>query len=297
MYQRLLKVLLLLSVCLPSVYVQAQGALKVAVVNYPLQYFAERVGGEKVEVLFAAPADEDPVFWQPSEDVVSEYQQADVILLNGATYAKWVKKVSLPRARLVDTGKAYREQLIQVEGPSHNHGPAGDHSHAGTAFTTWLDFQQAQQQVDAIVSVFSRQRPDSEALFVANAKALKADLEQLDQAMLALGQQLQGKAFVASHPVYQYLARRYQLQVTELLWEPEMMLDPQSLADLQAAIAQQPSQWMIWEGEPTDENRQTLAGLGVSSLVFAPLGNRPDEGDWLLGMQANIEQLKLPLAK
>ncbi len=66
-------------------------ALSVYVVNYPLKYFAERIGGDLVEVQFPAPADEDPAFWKPAAEVVTAYQQADVILLNGAGYAKWTR--------------------------------------------------------------------------------------------------------------------------------------------------------------------------------------------------------------
>ena len=34
------------------------------------------------------------------------YQGADLILLNGATYAKWIDRVTLPASKLVDTSAA-----------------------------------------------------------------------------------------------------------------------------------------------------------------------------------------------
>ena len=37
--------------------------LTVYVVNYPLQYFAERIAGEHARVVFPAPPDEDPALW------------------------------------------------------------------------------------------------------------------------------------------------------------------------------------------------------------------------------------------
>jgi zinc transport system substrate-binding protein len=290
------RVLFFFLLVISSAQLLASDVLRVAVVNYPLQYFAERIAGDAADVLFLAPMDEDPAFWQPSAEAISHYQQADLILLNGASYAKWVKKVSLPRARLVDTGKAYRDQLIEVQGPSHNHGPEGDHSHAGTAFTTWLDFQQAQRQVDAIVKAFSRKQPDQAEVFARNAEALKADLSVLDQSMLELGAQLEGNAFVASHPVYQYLSRRYQLQVTALMWEPEMELGAKAISDLYSALSDQSAKWMIWEGEPSETNRNKLAELGLESVVFSPAGNRPEQGDWLQLMQGNVEALRRVLA-
>ena len=48
------------------------GRLTVYTVNYPLQYLAQRIAGEHAEVVFPAPGDVDPAFWQPSaEDIVA----------------------------------------------------------------------------------------------------------------------------------------------------------------------------------------------------------------------------------
>ena len=121
--------------------------LTVYTVNYPLQYFAQRIAGERAEVVFPAPGDVDPAFWQPSAEDIASYQRADLILLNGAGYAKWIQRVALPRRKLVDTSATFRDRYIQVDGAAtHSHGPNGDHSHAGTAFTTWLDLELAHAQ-------------------------------------------------------------------------------------------------------------------------------------------------------
>ena len=82
---------------LPGVAVIAADRFTVYTVNYPLQYFAERIGAEHVEVAFPAPSGVDPAFWKPDSDILRQYQQADLVLLNGAGYAGWVEKVSLPR--------------------------------------------------------------------------------------------------------------------------------------------------------------------------------------------------------
>ena len=59
-------------------------------VNYPLAYFAERILAGTGAVSFPAPSDVDPAYWSPSPDVIAAYQEADLILLNGAGYAGWV---------------------------------------------------------------------------------------------------------------------------------------------------------------------------------------------------------------
>ena len=37
----------------------------VYVVNYPLKYFAERIGAEHVDVVFLEESEVDPAFWKP----------------------------------------------------------------------------------------------------------------------------------------------------------------------------------------------------------------------------------------
>ena len=64
--------------------------LNVYTENYPLAYFAERVAGDLESVTFPAP------------QTVAAYQGADLILRNGADYAKWAAKASLPFSRTVD---------------------------------------------------------------------------------------------------------------------------------------------------------------------------------------------------
>ncbi len=50
--------------------------LTVFVVNYPLQYFTERIGGEHVNVVFPAPTDVDPAYWMPDRPTIANFQRA-----------------------------------------------------------------------------------------------------------------------------------------------------------------------------------------------------------------------------
>ncbi len=115
--------------------------------NYPLQYFAERIAASRVEVRLSAPAGEDPAFWKPTSGDVAALQQADLIILNGASYESWLENVSLPTSRLVDTSVAFEERFMtQQNVTTHSHGLDGEHEHSATAFTTWLDLTLAIEQ-------------------------------------------------------------------------------------------------------------------------------------------------------
>ena len=55
----------------------ADSPLSVYVVNYPLQYFAERIGGPDVRVVFPVPTAGDPAFWKPLPEQIAAYQKRD----------------------------------------------------------------------------------------------------------------------------------------------------------------------------------------------------------------------------
>jgi len=278
--------------CLLTSSANAADKLTVYTVNYPLQYFAQRIAGDHAEVIFPAPPEVDPAFWKPDTETIRAYQKADLVLLNGAGYAGWVEKASLPRLRQVDTSASFKDGYIRVqEGVTHSHGPAGDHSHAGTAFTTWLDLYQAVQQAESILHALVKKRPGYKAVFEQNFNALRDELMALDQKIQQL---VAGKAeqpMLASHPVYQYLVRRYLLHIEALQWEPEVVPADAEWQRLRYATERFPAQWMIWEKQPVAETGRRLDSMSIGTLVFDPCANRPGQGDFLSVMQQNVQNL------
>ena len=265
----------------------------VYVVNYPLQYFAERIGGRQIKVVFPAPFDEDPAFWRPGVDTIAGFQGADLILVNGANYAKWLKTASLPKTRVVNTSKSFQADYIKVEDAAlHTHGPTGEHSHAGTAFTTWLDFRQAAQQALAILEALSRLLPDHRSIFEQRYAELEKDLFLLDDRLESAATRRRTQPLLASHPVYQYLARRYGLHIQSVLWEPEVTPEEAEWQELSSIVRSHAAVWILWEADPLPASVERLQSLGVGSLVFDPCGNRPEEGDFLGVMRQNVDRLQ-----
>ena len=262
-------------------------------VNYPLAYFTERIGGEHVKVVFPVPPDMDPAFWKPDDETVRQFQKADLIILNGAGYAKWTRTVSLPMLRMLDTSWAFKDNLIHIDSNvTHSHGPGGDHSHGGTAFTTWLDFSQAAMQAKAIYKALVRKLPAQKEVLTKNFKKLQGDLLDLDKQMIAIRDRIAQLPLFASHPIYQYLALRYKMNIRMMMWEPDEDPGEREWQRLQEVSKDHPGKWMIWEGEPLAASVENLEGMGISSTVFAPCMNRPESGDFLSVMQSNIENLQ-----
>ena len=264
--------------------------LTVYVVNYPLQYFAERIGGENVKVVFPAPVEVDPAHWSPDAEIVAAYQQADLILLNGAGYAGWVGRSSLREAAKVNTGAAFVDRLIPLEhAVTHAHGPEGAHEHGEFAFTTWLDPMLAIEQARAVARAFEQARPAHADTFRRSFEELTAELTDLDRRLAAVAAKLGSEPLMFSHPVYQYLIRRYDLNGRSLHWEPDAAPDLDGLA---RTMEGHPARWMIWEAEPLPETVEALDDAGIASVVFAPCGRAPEAGDLISEMERNVSRFE-----
>lgn len=267
--------------------------LSVYVVNYPLRFFAERIGRELVDVRFPAPADGDPAYWSPGPEVITAYQQADLVLLNGANYAKWINKVSMPTSKMVETSRSFRDRLIELEDQTtHTHGPEGEHAHGRVAFTTWLDPTLAVEQARAVKDAFTARLPGSKIEFANRFAELEKDLLELDKQLKNIVSKNSQRPIVFSHPVYQYFTRRYGFNSRSVHWEPDEAPTGAMWAEFKAMLAGHPAKWMIWEDEPTAETVAGLMKLGVNSLVFDPCGNTPANGDFLTVMRSNLANLK-----
>jgi zinc transport system substrate-binding protein len=268
--------------------------LRVVATTAPLAFFTGRIGGDAVIVDFLVPEGLDPADWSPKGKDLPALQEADLVVLNGAGLESWRSRVSLRESRVVDTGEPIRSRWIEVDGPTHSHGMSGSHSHSGTASRTWLDPTLAIEQARAILKSLAQARPGLAADFERNFKSLEQDLLDLDARYESAIGGRTGQPVLFSHPVYDYLIRRYGLNARSLDWEPgEMPYEEQwdALASLRGEF---PANAILWEAAPLDATARRLAGMGVSSFTFEPCGNmRPAE--WLDAMRRNADALRSAL--
>ena len=200
------------------------------------------------------------MFWQPGLDVIAGYQAADLIVLNGAGYARWVANTSLPESRLVDTSLDFRNKLLPLDsGPLHSHGPEGDHSHGALAFTLWLDMSLFVRQLESVAEALNKLVPEQAVAIVDCLQALTDRLMVMDVELTELGLQLAGSPIIYSHPVYQYLDRRYEFNGRALHWEPGQLPTDQQWLQMQSLLQEHPAGLMLWEAEPLVATRDQLA--------------------------------------
>jgi zinc transport system substrate-binding protein len=261
-------------------------------VNYPLAWMAGQIAGDSVKVVFPIPTGIDPAHWRPGAEDILRYQQADRILLNGANYAGWVSFAALSPGRLVDTAAGARDRFVPLGGTTHTHGPTGDHEHGDIASHTWLDPTLAAIQAGVVTDTLIDLLPDEKETLENNSSALITRLGSLDTLLAEEFSGWRDRGVLYSHPVYQYLDSRYALDGRSLTWEPDQPPGEKQWQRLAAMLEERPATIMFWEATPSSDTASRLIDLGITPIVFEVSGNRPEAGDYLLAMNANLQRIR-----
>ncbi|MEM6305948.1 MAG: metal ABC transporter substrate-binding protein [Pseudomonadota bacterium] len=275
----------------------AQDRPQVVVVNKALQGFAERLLGDGAEVVFPVPEGVDPSFWRPSISDISTVQGADLIFLNGAGFATWIDRVSLPRSRVVNTSARIEDRFIVTQSITHSHGDGGEHSHEGLASYTWLDPMMALAKVETMAQAIVARDLAGQEEIDARVAALRAELTALDAMAREHLSPLQGQAIIATHPRYQYFARRYGLTIEALEWEAGVAPSMDQLAELERLARDRGAAVLIWEAAPPAKAIDAAAALGLKSVVFDPLAGQAASGSYIEAMTQAVMELSIAGSK
>lgn len=275
----------------------AQDRPQVIAVNYPLQYFAERLLGDSADVSYLVPSDVDPSFWRPSISDISTVQAADLVLLNGAGFAQWIDRVSLSRGRLVNTTAAVEDSFIVTESITHSHGEGEEHSHEGLATYVWLDPSLAIAQSEAIANAITSRGLAEAEVVEARLESLRSDLEALAAETEDALARLDNTAIIATHPRYDYLAERFGLSITSLEWEAGAVPTDEELDDLRRRAQDTGATILLWEAAPPLAAFDLTSNLGLTNVVFPPLAHAANETSFIesyLGAVAELSAAAAP---
>ena len=153
--------------------------------SYPLEWVTQEVAGDEYTVNFPAGVSDQPDRWRPGRKTIAEIQAAELIVSNGvaAPYASWMKTVSLPSSKVVETasqGMSLSDfisvQDIQIV---HSHGPEGEHSHPTMVSRTWLDPAMLTKQANYITLQLCKQCPDKAEQFKDNLVSVTTKLKSI----------------------------------------------------------------------------------------------------------------------
>lgn len=270
----------------------ADGPLKVAADFYPVQFLADRVGGDLVEVTDLTPAGTEPHDLALTGKSRAALQDADVALYLGANFQPDVQSAvhELPKSVLTD-------DLLAAPGITLRTAPAelGKESLSGNKDPhVWLDPRNMIALSRSVEKAFAKKDPAHASTYDKNQKALETDLTALD------GEYRQGLAhcdnttIVTSHAAFGYLADDFGLtQVAIAGLSPDDEPDPATLAKItQVATAAHVGTVFFEEALSPALSKTVAQEIGAKTDLLAALEFQPQGSqDYLSVMRGNLQRL------
>ncbi|GAA1991730.1 zinc ABC transporter substrate-binding protein [Isoptericola halotolerans] len=257
---------------------------------YPLQYVAEQVGGDLVNVENMTPQAADPHALELAPSQVRAIGDADLVVFQSG-FQPAVDEAMDARApeHVVDAAPLggleahpgsvqHRDEHEGESAEEHaDEEHADDHGHEGGYENLdphfWLDPTRLAPVAEEVAAELGAADLDNAATYTANAESLVATLEDLDTEYATALEPCQGETLVTSHAAFGYLAERYGLvQIGISGLDPEAEPSPARLREIGAVVAGNDVQTIFTETLTSPKVAETLAGdLGVTTALLDPL--------------------------
>ncbi|MGR7911263.1 metal ABC transporter solute-binding protein, Zn/Mn family [Lysinibacillus capsici] len=208
---------------------------------YPLSYFAQRIGGDYVEVASIYPAGANEHTFEPTQKDMMKLADADIFFYIGLGLEGFVENAKKTLANedvtmvataddVSDDKLAVSTGHVHAEDEEHEADAHDDHEHGATEDNheheaeehghdehgdidphVWLSPTISQDLALAIKNTLVEKMPAQEATFNTNYDALVKELQDLDQDFEAMTDKAQNKTFFVSHAAFGYIAGQYGL--------------------------------------------------------------------------------------
>lgn len=271
---------------------------------YPFAFVAEEVGGSFVQVDNLTSPGVEPHDIELNPKQVAQVQDADLVIFesefqaavdDAIDQAGRADDATIDAADVVEQLAATEEDHAEDEGEDHD--DHDDHDHGDIDPHTWLDPQNMVRVARAVESSLSATFPDHAADFTANADALVAELDDLDDAFEVGLQTCERRTIVTSHAAFAYLADRYDLtQVSIAGIDPSNEPSPRDLADITELVRAEGITTIFTEELVSPAVARTIADeTGASIATLDPIEGLSDDTTdetYLTLMRRNLDALR-----
>ncbi|MFB7087997.1 zinc ABC transporter substrate-binding protein [Streptomyces sp. NPDC056296] len=279
---------------------------------YPMQYLAQQIGGEHVNVTTLTEPGQEPHDLELSAKQTAEMGEADAVL-----YLKSLQPAvdeAITQSDVKTKIDAATLTTLEDHGSvEHDHGHGGEgHAEEGHAEEhseeeehaldphVWLDPVKYAEIAEGVANAFEKADPDHAADYRKNADALAKKLAGLNTAYEDGLKNTDTKVFFTNHSAFGYLAERYGLTQEAINGlDPESEPSPARIKELQEEAKADGVTTVFYETLVSDKTAKTLAkDAGLKTDVLDPLEGITDKSkgdDYLAVMESNLKALEAAL--
>ena len=273
------------------------GQIKVMASFYPMYDFAQKVGGDKVEVKDMVPAGTEPHDWEPAATDIRNLEDADVFVYNGADLEHWAEDVlaTLENQDLIAAEASDGVELLDGEG-DHAHGDNGKDPHV------WLDPLRAKQEMKKIRDAVCQADPENRDYYEANYEKYAGEFDELDQEFREGLADIKSRDIIVAHEAFGYLCNAYDLK--QLAIEgltPDSEPDPAKMQEVIEYAKEFDIHTIFFEELASPKVAKTVAKeVDAVTAVLNPIEGLSEEDiqdgeDYFSVMRKNLAALKMAL--
>lgn len=275
--------------------------LNVVASFYPMQFLAERIGGNHVSVSTLTKPGVEPHDLELSPRQIGGLSDADLIVyLDGIQPAvddaikQSGAKNTVDAARLT----TLEDHGTEAGGEEHAHDHEGEE--AGADPHIWLDPVKYAEVAKGLGKSLEKTDPDHAADYRKNTDALVTELGTLNTAYEKGLKNTTTKTFITTHSAFGYLAERYGLTQEGIAGiDPEAEPSPARISALHSIAEKKKVTTVFFETLASDKTAKTVArDTGLKTDVLDPLEGITDKSkgaDYIEVMQSNLTALQKAL--
>lgn len=255
--------------------------LKVTVSIYPLKEFADKIGGDKVDVTCLVPDNMEPHDYEPKTKDFENLIKSKVFIYNGLGMESWVDKVN----------ETIKENDVVIVNSSdgvevRKEGDATDPH-------IWLSLKNAQIQSDNIKNIFIKLDEKNKDYYEENYNKFKEELQNVYKEYQPKFNNLEKKDFITGHAAFGYLCKEFDLNqksVENLFGEGEPT--PKQLESLVNFCKQNNIKTVFSESLASPKVSETLAvEVGAKVVPIYTLESKEDDKNYVEAMKYNLDQI------
>lgn len=293
--------------------------LKVTASFYPMQFLAERIGGEHVAVTSLTKPGVEPHDLELTPRQIGSISESDYVLyLKGVQPAvdDAIKQSGVKNTVDAATLTTLENHGAEVSGHDHGHEGEEEHGHEEDAHEEgdghnhgeeggadphiWLDPVKYAEVAKGVGKSLEKADPDHAADYKKNTEALVGELNKLNTAYETGLKNTATKTFITTHSAFGYLAERYGLTQQGIAGiDPEAEPTPARIQELHTVAEKEKATTVFFETLASDKTAKTLAkDTGLKTDVLDPLEGitkKSQGADYIEVMESNLAALQKAL--
>jgi ABC-type Zn uptake system ZnuABC Zn-binding protein ZnuA len=270
-----------------------------------LKSITEAVAGGAVRVESLVPPGTDPEAFEPRPSHLALVRDAALVIRVGTGYDEWLDRllVQSRNARVQRGAAGYLDlstdiALVEVQGRSVEH--RSGHAHGSANPHYWLDPANAEVISAYIAEALIRVAPEKRQVIEAAHGRFVADLKAGLGRWTAALEPYRGAPVVAYHNSWPYFARRFRLNIVDVIEAKEGVPPSASrLTTLAARMREAKVRVILHEPFlPNEASRFLAERTGARLVLLAPsVGSKPEAKDFLALFDHNVGLLAQALAE